>query len=78
MPHLINGSRRQRIARGSGATLDEVNRLMSARKQMEKMMGKMRKGGDLGALMPQMPGADGTAKPARPRAASKRRRKSRR
>ena len=31
MPHLINGSRRQRIAKGSGASLDEVNQLMSAR-----------------------------------------------
>jgi signal recognition particle subunit SRP54 len=77
LPHLINNSRRQRIARGSGVTIDEVNRLMSARKQMEKMMGKMRKGGDLGALMQQVPGADGTAKPARARPAS-RRRKSRR
>jgi signal recognition particle subunit SRP54 len=78
MPHLINGSRRQRIARGSGVTLDEVNRLMSARKQMEKLMGKMRKGGDLGALLP--PGAvpDGAVpKPARARPARKRR-KSRR
>jgi signal recognition particle subunit SRP54 len=77
LPHLINGSRRQRIARGSGVTIDEVNRLMSARKQMEKMMGKMRKGGDLGALMPQAGGPDGTAKPSRSRSSS-RRRKSRR
>jgi signal recognition particle subunit SRP54 len=78
VPHVINGSRRQRIARGSGVSLDEVNRLMSARKQMEKMMGKMRKGGDLGSLMPQLPGADGAAKPVRPRPSSKRRKKSRR
>jgi signal recognition particle subunit SRP54 len=77
LPHLINGSRRRRIARGSGVTIDEVNRLMSARKQMEKMMGKMRKGGDLGALMPQAGGPDGTAKPSRSRSSS-RRRKSRR
>ena len=78
MPHLINGSRRQRIARGSGVTLDEVNRLMSARKQMEKLMGKMRKGGDLGALLPPGAAPDGAVpKPARARPARKRR-KSRR
>src|SRR5688572_27042320 len=33
-PHLINGSRRQRIARGSGTTVQQVNQLLSARKQM--------------------------------------------
>jgi signal recognition particle subunit SRP54 len=44
MPHLINGSRRQRIAKGSGTTVQEVNQLLSARKQMEKMMKQMGKG----------------------------------
>jgi signal recognition particle subunit SRP54 len=80
MPHLINGSRRRRIANGSGVTLDEVNRLMSARKQMEKVMGRMKKGGDLGALMPQV-GPDGVGLPKPKPARSKgggRRRKSRR
>jgi signal recognition particle subunit SRP54 len=50
MPHLINGSRRQRIARGSGTTVQQVNQLMSARKQMEKMMKQMGKG-----KMPKLP-----------------------
>jgi signal recognition particle subunit SRP54 len=77
LPHLINGSRRQRIARGSGVTIDEVNRLMSARKQMEKMMGKMRKGGDLGALMPDTLAPDGAARAVRPRPKSKRKRSRR-
>jgi signal recognition particle subunit SRP54 len=49
-PHLINGSRRQRIARGSGTTVQEVNQLLSARKQMEKMMKQMGKG-----KMPKLP-----------------------
>jgi signal recognition particle subunit SRP54 len=44
MPHLINGSRRQRIAQGSGQTIQDVNKLLSARKQMEKMMKQMGKG----------------------------------
>jgi signal recognition particle subunit SRP54 len=44
MPHLINGSRRLRIAEGSGQTIQDVNKLLSARKQMEKMMKQMGKG----------------------------------
>src|SRR6187399_3645287 len=36
-PHLINGSRRLRIAKGSGVTVQQVNQLLTARKQMEKM-----------------------------------------
>src|SRR5215210_6458689 len=44
MPHLIDGSRRKRIAAGSGTTLEQVNKLLSARKQMQKMMKQMGKG----------------------------------
>jgi signal recognition particle subunit SRP54 len=51
MPHLINTQRRRRIAAGSGTSLDEVNKLMSARKQMAKMMKQMGKG-----KMPALPG----------------------
>jgi signal recognition particle subunit SRP54 len=50
-PHLIDGSRRQRIAAGSGQTIQDVNKLLSARKQMEKMMKQMGKG-----KMPTLPG----------------------
>jgi signal recognition particle subunit SRP54 len=44
MPHLINGPRRKRIAAGSGTTIQQVNQLISARKQMQKMMKQMKKG----------------------------------
>ncbi|HEV2712958.1 MAG TPA: signal recognition particle protein, partial [Gaiellaceae bacterium] len=44
MPHLIDGSRRKRIAAGSGTTVQQVNKLLSARKQMQKMMKQMGKG----------------------------------
>jgi len=44
MPHLISGSRRVRIARGSGTSVQQVNQLLNARKQMEKMMKQMGKG----------------------------------
>ena len=43
-PHLIDGSRRKRIAAGSGTTIQQVNQLLSARKQMQKMMKQMKKG----------------------------------
>jgi signal recognition particle subunit SRP54 len=44
MPHLIDGSRRKRIAAGSGTAIQQVNQLLSARKQMQKMMKQMKKG----------------------------------
>ena len=51
LPHLISTQRRRRIAAGSGTSLDEVNKLMAARKQMAKMMKQMGKG-----KMPAIPG----------------------
>ena len=53
MPHLIDGSRRKRIAGGSGTTLQQVNQLLGARKQMEKMVKQMGKG-KLPALPPEL------------------------
>jgi signal recognition particle subunit SRP54 len=53
-PHTIYGSRRQRIARGSGTTVQEVSRLLNARKQMQKLMKQMGKG-----KMPALPGPAG-------------------
>jgi signal recognition particle subunit SRP54 len=46
-PQIIDGSRRKRIARGSGATVQSVNQLLKQFQQMKKMMkqmGKMQKG----------------------------------
>jgi len=43
-PDVINGSRRARIARGSGTTVQQVNQLLNGRKQMEKMMKQMGRG----------------------------------
>jgi signal recognition particle subunit SRP54 len=43
-PEIISGSRRARIANGSGPTVQEVNQLLGARKQMEKMMKQLGKG----------------------------------
>ena len=43
-PEIINGSRRKRIARGSGTTVQQVNRLLRDFQQMRRLFGKMRKG----------------------------------
>jgi signal recognition particle subunit SRP54 len=43
-PELIKGSRRARIARGSGTTVQQVNQLLNGRKQMEKVMKQMSRG----------------------------------
>ncbi|ASR44061.1 signal recognition particle protein [Xanthomonas citri pv. mangiferaeindicae] len=49
-PTLLNGSRRARIAAGSGTTPADVNKLMKQYMQMEKMMGKMARGGMKGMM----------------------------
>jgi signal recognition particle subunit SRP54 len=50
-PKVLNGSRRVRIARGSGTTVTEVNALVNRFEQAAKMMKTVAKGG-----MPQVPG----------------------
>ncbi len=49
-PALLNGSRRARIARGSGLTPADVNKLMKQYQQMEKMMSKLSAGGMKGMM----------------------------
>lgn len=71
-PKILNGSRRARIAKGSGATVSEVNQLMERFMQAQKMMKKMAQGKGvpgmpgMGAGMPGMPSMrpGGTAMPA--------------
>jgi len=74
-PHVIDGKRRQRIARGSGTTVQQVNRLIDARKQMEKVMKGMSKG-----KMPQLAGlmsqpGNGAQARAVPRTSKKKKKK---
>ena len=49
-PALLNGSRRARIARGSGMAPADVNKLMKQFQQMEKMMSKLGRGGMKGMM----------------------------
>jgi len=44
-PELLNGSRRARIAKGSGRPINEVNKLLEQFREMQKMMKKMGPGG---------------------------------
>ncbi|MCC5939998.1 MAG: signal recognition particle protein [Balneolaceae bacterium] len=50
-PGLLNGSRRKRIAKGSGTTVREINELMKQFEQMKKMMKTMSKMGKMGRAM---------------------------
>jgi signal recognition particle subunit SRP54 len=69
-PEIINGSRRSRIANGSGTTVADVNRLVKQFGEMQKMMkrmgavgmgkpGKKGKKGKGGRVIPGMPGMPG-------------------
>ncbi|MES0371673.1 MAG: signal recognition particle protein [Mariprofundaceae bacterium] len=54
-PKLINGSRKRRIATGSGTSVPELNKMLKQFTQMQKMMKKM-KGGKGKRMMAQMMG----------------------
>jgi len=61
-PKSLNGSRRARIARGSGSQVSDVNRLVERFLDAQKMMAQMGKGG-----FPGMPGLPGVGTPGRGR-----------
>ncbi len=50
-PVIVNGSRRKRIARGSGTSVQEVNRLLKDFEQMRQLFGRLRKGGKLPSVV---------------------------
>lgn len=60
-PDLISGSRKQRIAKGSGLQVQDVNRLLKQHKQMQKMMKKMGQKGGMQKMMRGMSGLMGGA-----------------
>ena len=61
-PKILNGSRRSRIARGSGVTVTEVNQLMDRFAGAQQMMRQLRTGGGIPG-MPGMPGGGGGTGP---------------
>ncbi|MCF6808199.1 signal recognition particle protein [Thiotrichales bacterium 19S9-12] len=56
-PDIIKGSRKKRIAQGSGTEVPDVNRLLKQFMQMQKMMKKMSKKGGMGKMMGAMKNA---------------------
>lgn len=60
-PEILNGSRRQRIAKGSGTNIQDVNRLIKQFDQTRKMM-KMVTGSKMGKMMANMPKMPGMSK----------------
>jgi signal recognition particle subunit SRP54 len=78
LPSVLDASRRRRIAAGSGVSIQQVNQLIEARKQMAKMMKSMGSG-----TMPQLPGQSsgqvpGERRPTARRTKSKRKKKAKR
>ena len=72
-PSLIDGSRRRRIASGSGTSVQQINQLLQQHRQMKKMMKQVAAGGT-----PAMGGAPGAQRPQKPRAAGARNARRRR
>ena len=50
-PDIIKGSRKRRIAAGSGVQVQDINRMLKQFTQMQKMMKKMSKGGGMAKMM---------------------------
>ena len=55
-PDLINGSRKKRIAAGSGTDVQEVNKVLKQHKRMSKMMKKVGKKGGMQKMLSGIPG----------------------
>ena len=74
-PKVLNGSRRSRIARGSGRAISEINSLVERFSQAQKMMKQMRNGG-MPAGMGVMPGMGALPKPQQSNQSSKKKSRS--
>ena len=61
-PDIIDGSRKRRIASGSGVGIDEVNRLLKQHKQMQKMFKKVSKKGSVDSMVKNLQGMMGNSK----------------
>ena len=73
-PKIINGSRRARIAKGSGVTVSEVNQLMERFAQAQKMMKRLAQGKGVPGMpagIPGMPGAGGGPKKGKGKGSAK-------
>lgn len=55
-PDTINGSRKRRIAAGSGTQIQDVNKVLKQHKQMQKMMKKVGSKGAMQKMLKRLPG----------------------
>ncbi len=62
-PDVVNSSRKQRIARGSGTTVIDVNRMLKQHRQMQKMMKKFGRKGGMQNMMRGLQGIKGAGRP---------------
>ncbi len=53
-PRILNGSRRLRIARGSGTTVEQINKFMKSFEMTQKLMKQMTSGKGMNKLMKGM------------------------
>jgi signal recognition particle subunit SRP54 len=58
-PRILNGSRRLRVAKGSGVQVSDVNQLIDRFGEAQKMMRQMRRGGGMPGMPPGMSGLPG-------------------
>ena len=76
-PDIINGSRKRRIANGSGTRIQDVNQLLKQHKQMQKMMRKVTRKGGMDRMMRGLAAAENASRGGnrgRPPSARRRRR----
>lgn len=76
-PDLIDGSRKRRIAAGSGTAVQDVNRVLKQHKQMQKMARKTMRNSGIQRMMRGLEGLD-AASQGQPRRATSRKRRGRR
>lgn len=50
-PKILNGNRRKRISRGSGTSIQDVNRLLKQFAEMQKMMSKLNQKGFMNSVL---------------------------
>lgn len=77
-PDIINGSRKRRIANGSGTTIQDVNQLLKQHRQMQKTMRKVTRKGGMDRMMRGLEAAEGAAARASSSRRTTKRRKRRR
>lgn len=63
-PDIINGSRKRRIAHGSGTRIQDVNQLLKQHKQMQKVMRKVTRKGGMDRMMRGLAGAENATRGA--------------